>query len=177
MLLRYLSNSPLNAGNVGAAVLSLGLLAGASCGGDTPPANSEGTGGTGTAVPLAPTWPSIFANVIRKYDCVSTQCHGASSAGGLRLDGRADAYQSLIGQKATGQCVEGGVDGSAAVCGCAPTNMIRVVPGDPDNSLFVVKLSGTPTCGERMPPAGAPIPTATLDVVKQWIENGASETD
>jgi hypothetical protein len=152
------------------------LLFGVSCSSDATPPDA-GAGGAGTGVPLAPNWQSIWINVIRKYDCASTQCHGASSAGGLRLDDRAGAYDSLIGQKAMGECVEGGSDGSIAICGCAKDNLTRVIPGDPDNSLLVVKLAGNPTCGERMPPAGEPIPTPTLDVVKQWIQNGAAETN
>lgn len=178
MRLRYRSNLPrAKARTPRVPLLAICVLFGVSCSSSDTPPDGQGAGGAGTGVPLAPNWPSIWINVIRKYDCVSTQCHGASSAGGLRLDSRADAYQNLIGQKATGQCVEGGVDGSAAVCGCAPKNLTRVIPGDPENSLLVMKLSGAPTCGERMPPAGAPIPSATLDVVKQWIQDGASETN
>lgn len=154
--------------------LVLGSLAAVSCGSDSAPPPA-GTGGSSSGVPLAPNWASIWVNVIRKYDCGATQCHGASSAGGLRLDDKASAYQNLIGQKATGLCIEAGSNGTAAVCGCAPNNLTRVVAGDPDNSLLVMKLSGSPPCGERMPPASEPIPTAALDAVKQWITDGALE--
>jgi hypothetical protein len=179
MPLRYRSSSHALAGRFGAALLAFGLLAGSSCSSSSDtPANPQGTGGGGGGVvPLAPNWPSIWINVIRKYDCTSTQCHGASSAGGLRLDDKAGAYQNLVGQEATGQCIEGGSDGAATVCGCAPKNLTRVIPGDPDNSLLVMKLSGSPPCGERMPPASAPIPSTTLDVVKEWIQKGAPETN
>ncbi len=50
--------------------------------------------------------------------------------------------------------------------------IIRVVPGDPDNSYLIDKLEGTHTVGGIMPPAGM-LPQATIDEIRQWITDGA----
>ena len=49
-----------------------------------------------------------------------------------------------------------------------------VVPGDPDSSLLVSKLS-TPTCGNRMPLGGTELTADQLDQVRSWIEAGAKD--
>lgn len=50
-----------------------------------------------------------------------------------------------------------------------------VVPGDPDSSLFLQKLSPAPPCGNRMPLGGAVLPDAVLEMVRTWIEAGAKD--
>jgi hypothetical protein len=52
-------------------------------------------------------------------------------------------------------------------------SLIRVIPGNPDGSLLVQKLEGTQTVGIRMPAFSPPLPQATIDVIRQWIRNGA----
>ena len=49
----------------------------------------------------------------------------------------------------------------------------RVTPGDPDNSYLVQKLEGTAAVGSRMPIGGAALDQATIDMVRQWITEGA----
>lgn len=49
----------------------------------------------------------------------------------------------------------------------------RVEPGDPDASYLVRKLEGGPGIdGDRMPQGGS-LDQATIDVLRQWIEDGA----
>ena len=48
----------------------------------------------------------------------------------------------------------------------------RVEAGDPDNSYLVQKLEGTASTGQVMPP-GAPLPQTEIDVIRQWITDGA----
>jgi hypothetical protein len=53
-------------------------------------------------------------------------------------------------------------------------NILRVAPGDPNNSYLIQKLEGTAAVGERMP-AGLPaVPQADIDIVRQWITEGAA---
>ncbi|MHC4939881.1 MAG: c-type cytochrome domain-containing protein [Planctomycetota bacterium] len=46
-----------------------------------------------------------------------------------------------------------------------------VVPGDPENSLLIQRLEGT--IAPRMPQNLPPLSPAEIDVIKQWIREGA----
>jgi hypothetical protein len=50
----------------------------------------------------------------------------------------------------------------------------RVEAGDPGNSYLVRKLEGTASSGQQMPP-GAPLPPSEIDVIRQWITDGAMD--
>ena len=50
----------------------------------------------------------------------------------------------------------------------------RVEPGDPDNSYIIHKLEGTNAVGSRMPQGGPFLDQATIDMVRQWITDGAA---
>jgi len=53
-------------------------------------------------------------------------------------------------------------------------DLLRVKPGDPDNSYLVHKLEGAPgISGERMPLGGPYLDQATTDQVRSWIASGA----
>jgi hypothetical protein len=52
-------------------------------------------------------------------------------------------------------------------------SLLRVNPGDPSSSYLMQKLEGTAQVGGRMPLGGAPLPEATLAVIRQWILEGA----
>ncbi|MEQ1567589.1 MAG: c-type cytochrome domain-containing protein [Myxococcota bacterium] len=87
-------------------------------------------------------------------DCVG--CHSAGgAAGGLDLE-----------TEPWGALVEPPTDGGAAL----------VIPGDPDGSLLLQKLTGTQPsdAGGSMPPSGA-LDAATVDAVRAWIVDGAPE--
>jgi hypothetical protein len=49
----------------------------------------------------------------------------------------------------------------------------RVTPGDPDNSYLIQKLEGTAAGGSRMPQGGPFLDQATVDMIRQWITDGA----
>jgi Ca2+-binding RTX toxin-like protein len=49
----------------------------------------------------------------------------------------------------------------------------RVEPGDPDNSYLVQKVEGTAAVGGRMPLGRAPLTEAQIDLIRQWISEGA----
>ena len=105
---------------------------------------------------LVPTLASIQDNVF-SVTCAVSGCHtGAGAPYGLRLD-RGFSAGNLI-----------------SVPSRQDPNLIRVVPFDPDASLLIQKLDGTQTVGEPMPAGGrAPLKTATINVIRQWIQDGA----
>jgi hypothetical protein len=56
---------------------------------------------------------------------------------------------------------------------CADTQMMRVKPGDPDNSLLYDKVANmTPKCGTHMPP-GSMLKPEQLQQIRDWIMMGA----
>ena len=115
------------------------------------------SGGGGGAPPsgLQPTLASIQDNVFT-VTCAVPGCHGGVGAQqGLRLDPGFSAG-NLINVRSP-----------------QDSNLIRVVPGDPDASFIIQKLDGTQTVGARMPDGGPYLTTATVNVIRQWIQNGA----
>ena len=87
--------------------------------------------------------------------CATANCHsGGAPAANLNLEA-ANSYAMLIGIPAT---QDPGVQ--------------RVNPGNPGLSYLITKLEGPGASGGQMPPAGA-IAQADIDVVRQWIFDGA----
>jgi hypothetical protein len=87
---------------------------------------------------------------------ICTACHsGAGAPYGLRLDA-SSSYDLLVGVPS----------------GEAP-NIARVQPGDPDNSYLIQKLNGNAAFGDRMPLGGPYLSPANVDLIRQWIANGA----
>ncbi|SRR6266581_3457889 len=128
-------------------LLAATLLTLAACGG--------GSGDNAPPVGLQPTLASIQDNVFT-VTCAVSGCHsGAGAPYGLQLD-RGFSAGNLIS-------VPSGQD----------PNLIRVVPFDPDASFLIQKLDGTQTVGERMPAGGPYLTTATINVIRQWIQDGA----
>jgi hypothetical protein len=110
-------------------------------------------GSGGASGPLAPNFDSIQANI---FEPLCEHCHaGANAPAGLRLDA-ANSYAQLVG-----------------IPSVERSNVLRVAPGDPNNSYIIHKLEGTQAVGERMP-AGLPaLPQADINIVRQWIADGA----
>lgn len=50
---------------------------------------------------------------------------------------------------------------------------LRVAPTDPDMSYLIIKLEGNQVIGTPMPPPLGGLPQADIDVVRDWITNGA----
>ena len=122
-----------------------------------------GGGGSGTVTgPPPPLPPPVFGPVFSEIQaglftptCATSGCHsGAGAPLGLRLDA-ANSYGLLVGV-ASGQV----------------PSLLRVAPGDPDNSYLIRKLSGTGS-GGRMPLNAPPLSQAQIDVIRQWITDGA----
>jgi hypothetical protein len=89
---------------------------------------------------------------IFELHCVG--CHGVGGIAGLDL--RAGfSHASLVNVTAT------------------EIDMPRVAPGQLQTSWLYLKLTGTQTVGDPMPVGGFPLPEATVDLVQQWIVEGA----
>jgi hypothetical protein len=116
---------------------------------------------------IQPIYSSIDQSLL-KVTC--TQCHSgslAASSGGLDMSG--DAFGQLVGVVA---------QNSQAQPGSRPAGLLRVKPGDPDNSLLYQKvLIGTapsPQFGEGMPLDNpGSVCQQTRDAIRDWILAGA----
>ena len=140
-----------------AALLTL-LATRAACSG-----GSGGGGGGNNPPPPPPPPPPAFNPVFSEIqtqvfdiDCATSGCHqGAGAPQGLRLDA-ANSYALLVDVDSTQD----------------PT-FKRVAPGDPDNSYLIQKLEGTASVGGQMPAGAPPLPQAEIDIMRQWITDGA----
>ena len=87
---------------------------------------------------------------------ICTQCHiGASAPHGLRLDA-ANSYALLVN-----------------VASDEVPTLLRVNPGNPDQSYIVQKIEGHAAVGGRMPLGQAPLPQDRIDLIRSWIAAGA----
>jgi hypothetical protein len=114
-------------------------------------------GGTGSLPPLSADFDSIQANI---FTPICSVCHiGGAAPEGMRLDA-ADSFNMLVGVPST-----------------EVPSLMRVKPGDPDNSYIIQKLEGHQAVGSQMPfgcPTTQPCLTAsTIAFVRQWITDGA----
>lgn len=133
---------------------SIWVLNGCSGNGAGLDASGQPLGSSGGAgAPLTADFASIQENV---FTPVCSVCHaGAGAPEGLELDA-GHSYALLVGVPST-----------------EVPSVLRVKPGDPDNSYLIQKLRGTASVGARMPFGEAALPDATLAVISQWISDGA----
>ncbi|MEO0323881.1 MAG: hypothetical protein AAF447_13055 [Myxococcota bacterium] len=140
-------------------VFVLGGAAVAGCGDD------DGTGTTGT-LPMDMGTTSFRADVfpIIAANCAISGCHGSTrTSANLLMDTPDTAHASLVDVEAMGgPCTEDSVA------------RIRVVPGDPEASLLVSKVTETPPdCGNPMPLAQPALSAADQATITAWVAAGA----
>jgi methionine-rich copper-binding protein CopC len=113
-------------------------------------------GGSGGGGGLTADFQSIQDNV---FTPICTKCHqGASAPEGLQLDAT-HSYALLVG-----------------VASAEQPSVQRVEAGDPDSSYIIRKLEGAPgITGQQMPFGGPYLPQSTINVIRQWITNGAQK--
>ncbi len=97
----------------------------------------------------------VYTNVITGT-CTGGACHGGG-AGGLDMSSEAKAYANLVGVASTGK-----------------PGATRVIAGDPVTSYLVLKLEGAPNIAGQKMPLGGNLPAADLQMVKDWITDGAN---
>jgi hypothetical protein len=139
--------------------LSLALLAACAGNGEGLDANGQPLVPGGTPPPsLSADFESIQVNI---FTPICSVCHaGAAAPEGLRLDA-ANSYNLLVGVPST-----------------EVPSVLRVKPGDPDNSYIIQKLEGHAAVGAQMPfgcPTTQPcLSASTIAFIQQWITNGAA---
>jgi len=130
-------------------------------GGGTPPGGGGDPGGGGTTDPtsIIPTWFGVQANILQPF---CTGCHGGPSplAG---LSWEVDQYNTIV------------TNGRLST---EITSLREVQPSNPDASYMMWKLRGQGPAGQaivgvRMPATGIPLDPALINVIEQWISNGA----
>lgn len=113
---------------------------------------------------LTPTFSSIQRDIFHAADSSGrpscATCHNptgiAFRAVGLDLSS-ATAYASLVG-----------------VPSREKPGLLRVAPGDPENSYIIHKLEGrADIIGERMPQSGPYLTDGQVSIIKRWIQLGA----
>jgi methionine-rich copper-binding protein CopC len=110
----------------------------------------------GNGGPLTADFASIQDHV---FTPICTVCHaGGSAPQGLRLDA-ANSYALLVGVPST-----------------EVPSILRVKPGDPDNSYLIQKLEGHASVGAQMPYGGPPLSADTIAVIRLWILDGAMQS-
>ena len=116
---------------------------------------------TGPTPDLAPTFSSIQRDILNASDAsgrpACTSCHNGNPFVPGNYTGTG-AYNALVNARSVEK-----------------PNLLRVAPGDPDNSYMVHKLEGGPNIvGERMPRGGGPFLTSgQMLVIRRWIAEGA----
>lgn len=88
---------------------------------------------------------------------ICTECHiGSQAPLGLRLENTDIAFEFLVNVVAIGNSA-----------------FDRVSPNEPDNSFLMLKIIGDPRAGQRMPLGRTPLSDESIQLVRDWIEQGA----
>lgn len=119
-----------------------------------------GGGGSDDSPPPPPPPPGVRAEFGSIQDRVFTpicvECHvGAFATGNLRLE-ESVSYDMLVNQPSV-----------------EVPSLLRVAPGDAQNSYIIQKLEGRAAVGGRMPLGLPPLSNQTIAAIRQWIDEGA----
>ena len=123
--------------------------------------NLTGSGLSGMFTVSSPAQVVSYASQIQPLwtaSCTSNACHDATQpAEGLNLLPAA-SYAELVG---------------AASSQCGASKLVE--PNAPERSYLVMKLQGSGSCliGSKMPKAAAALPADKIQLVRDWIFNGA----
>jgi hypothetical protein len=118
-----------------------------------------GTASLTAPAPGAPISLQRDVQPILTANCALSGCHGGSAPQlGLDLqDGK--SYASLVG-----------------VASVEIPSLLRVEPGSSGTSYLVLKIEGDPSIlGGRMPLSGSPLPSPEVQVIRDWIDQGAPD--
>lgn len=120
-----------------------------------------GCAGDGPAPDTGTDWFTRLQRDVLDVNCLGAGCHNPQSqAGGLVLS-EGFSYDALVNTDPTNP--------AALAAG-----LLRVTPFDTANSFLVIKLTEPGAGqGDRMPQGQPPLSPDDLDIVNQWILNGA----
>ena len=104
---------------------------------------------------LQATLSSIQANIFTPK-CVNAGCHPGTGGGPMSLRS-GDSFGTLVGVNSTSY------------------GRPRVAPGNANNSVLYLKVTGNNTVGGRMPVLGNPLSQAETDSIAAWINRGAQK--
>lgn len=107
---------------------------------------------------VTPTFSSIQQNIFNT-SCALSNCHlGAGAQSQLDLSA-GNAYADLVG-----------------VSSVEVPGLLRVDPGNADDSYLVRKIEGGPgIVGARMPFGRSPLSSEQIQSIRDWIDAGAAE--
>ena len=94
--------------------------------------------------------------ILANRGCLSSACHGGSF---LQSDYDLRTYEGIFGP------------GDQAVA----FDLCNVVPGDPDASYLIEKLSPNPRFGSRMPENRTALTDDEIEMIRTWIAEGAQD--
>lgn len=147
-------------GAAGVAAVGGGRSAGAGAGGVSAAGRSASAGKSGEAGQAgsgAPTFTEVYEELV--FGC--NGCH-AAGMGGLRMMTQAEAYANLVNTPSR-SCSE----------------LKRVEPGDPNNSLVYLAITRAGMSGDckvpSMPPGNIPWQQESVDKIRAWIQAGAKD--
>ncbi|MBN2365399.1 MAG: hypothetical protein EH225_05455 [Calditrichaeota bacterium] len=106
--------------------------------------------------PSQATFNNIQTSIFNQ-SCALSNCHAGSSAPfGLDLSAES-SYNNLVN-----------------VASQEVPSLLRVDPGEPDSSYLVLKVEGASgIIGQRMPIGGNPLSAEQINLIREWINNGA----
>ncbi len=118
-------------------------------------------------IPLGPTFDSLNQNIFQPRCAEICHSGGANASGNMDLGG-VDPYAAMVNVVASGPQ-------------CGTTGLVRVIPGDPDDSLLYEKVLAkerniAAPCGDSMP-QGSALPSLSddeIEFIRMWIEAGAT---
>ncbi|RMG94364.1 MAG: hypothetical protein D6705_16400 [Deltaproteobacteria bacterium] len=138
-----------------------------STGGGSTAATGSGSGDTGVpayshADDIQPIWDANCVQGCHDSACATPgTCDPLDQNLDLQLDG--DGYDDLVDKMSVQN-----------------PSMLRVKPGDPENSYLWHKIAGTHetvcmgNCGQQMPKGAMPLDDATQQMIYDWIAGGAN---
>jgi hypothetical protein len=110
-------------------------------------------GACGTPTPSEIRFSEIRQKVFSEHGCTFSSCHGAGAAAYLNLE--QSPYNALVGVKSS-------IDPDKTL----------VIAGNPEESLLYQLLQGSVGAIRQMP-VGSQLPQDKLDLVRDWIAQGA----
>lgn len=113
---------------------------------------------------LTPTFSSIYQEILASANPAGRQacvrCHTPGRSGfrevGMDFSTPDTAYAHLVGVRSV-----------------LKPGLLRVAPGDPNNSFLIHKLEGRDIVGVRMPQNADPLTAGQIQIIARWIQRGA----